>query len=63
MKLTRQTNLRDFTPPDPGSDTNYMQGVKDVASAPAIEPGMNDLDQYRTQKQPKDNLGGLAKFE
>ena len=62
-KLTNKTNLRDFTPPDPGTDTNYMQAVKTVGSAPAIEPGMNDLDEYKTGKQPKDNLGGLNKFE
>ena len=57
------TNLRDFDPPTPGTDVNYMQAVKKVGSAPAIEPGENNLDEYKTGKQPKDSLGGLAKFE
>ena len=62
-KLNNNTNLRDFTPPDPGTDTSYMQAVKTVGTMPAIEPGANNLDEYRTQKQPKDKLGGEAEFE
>lgn len=62
-KLTLTTNLRNFTPPDPGTDTNYMQAVKAVGSAPAVEAGANTLDEYTTGKQPKGNLGGEAKFE
>jgi len=62
-KLNNNTNLRDFDPPEPSTDTNYMQAVKAVGSMPAIEPGANNLDEYRTQKQPKNNLGGEAGFK
>ncbi len=61
-KLGRMTNLRDFTPPDPGAQ-EYDQALKSLNEAPAISPGSNDLSEYRTGAQPKDNLGGLAKFE
>ena len=62
MGLGNKTNLRDFTPPDPGPQ-EYDQALKSLNSAPAISPGSNDLDEYRTMAQPKDNLGGMAKFE
>jgi len=61
-KLGNNTNLRDFSPPEPGA-MEYDQALTSLNSAPAITPGMNDLDEYRTAAQPKDNLGGLAKFE
>lgn len=61
-KLGNMTNLRDFVPPDPGA-VEYDQALKTVGGMPAISPGSNDLSEYRTGAQPKDNLGGTAKFE
>lgn len=60
--LGKNTNLRNFDPPAPSSDTNYMGAVKSVGSMPAVEAGTNDLDEYKTGKQPKDDLGGESKF-
>lgn len=60
--LGNNTNLRDFTPPDPGAQ-EYDQALKSLNAMPAITPGSNDLDEYRTQAQPKDNLGGEAGFK
>lgn len=60
--LGNKTNLRDFTPPDPGA-MEYDQALKSLNQMPAISPGSNDLDEYRTTAQPKDNLGGEAGFK
>ncbi len=60
--LGNKTNLRDFTPPDPGA-IEYDQALKSVNEMPAISPGMNELSEYKTTAQPKDNLGGESKFE
>ena len=61
-KLGNMTNLRDFVPPDPGS-VEYDQALKTVGGMPAISPGTNTLDEYRTSAQPKSDLGGEAKFQ
>jgi hypothetical protein len=42
---------------------NYDQAVQKTASLPAIQPGENDVGQYKTGAQPKDDLGGLARFK
>ncbi len=60
--LGNKTNLRNFDPPDPGA-IEYDQALKSVNSMPAISPGSNDLSEYTTGAQPKDALGGEAKFE
>lgn len=61
-QLNNKTNLRNFTPPDPGP-IEYDQALKSVGTMPAISPGQNVLDEYTTPNQPKDNLGGEAKFD
>ena len=60
--LGNKTNLRDFVPPDPGA-IEYDQALKSLNDAPAIAPGANELSEYTTPAQPKDNLGGEAQFE
>lgn len=60
--LSNKTNLRDFVPPDPGS-IEYDQALKSIGSMPAVSPGTNDVTEYTTGAQPKDQLGGEAKFE
>jgi hypothetical protein len=61
-RLGNKTNLRNFTPPDPGA-IEYDQALKTVGGMPAISPGMNELSEYTTGAQPKDALGGEAKFD
>lgn len=60
--LGNNTNLRNFTPPDPGA-IEYDQALKSVNSMPAITPGSNELSEYTTPAQPKGKLGGEAQFD
>jgi len=60
IKITE--NVREMEPPMPGP-VNYDQAVQKTASLPAIQPGENDVGQYKTGAQPKEDLGGLAKFK
>ncbi len=61
-ELGNKTNLRNFTPPDPGA-IEYDQALKSINMMPAISPGSNELSEYTTTAQPKDKLGGEAQFE
>ena len=61
-KLNNNTNLRDFTPPDP-APIEYDQALKTVGGMPAISKGTNTMDEYQTTAQPKGDLGGMAKFK
>jgi hypothetical protein len=60
MKIT--DNVREMEPPGPGQ-ADYMMAVQKTASLPAIAPGANDVGSYKTGAQPKDDLGGEAKFK
>jgi hypothetical protein len=61
-KMTNTTNVREMEPPPPGP-VNYDQAVQKTASLPAVAPGENDVGSFKTGAQPKDDLGGLAKFK
>lgn len=62
MALNNKTNLREFVPPDPGA-IEYDQALKSIGTMPAISPGANDVTEHTTPAQPKDDLGGEAKFK
>lgn len=62
METMKNTdNVREMEPPGPGP-VHYDQAVQKTASLPAIQPGANEVTSYKTGSQPKDDLGGLAKF-